>query len=249
MDAELFRAPPLNGTPDPAGWHEERLAYRVSPRPKSKFKTILDAHALFGNAQGSTQVTTRVREAREGEPCLTLDIAHRLRDAHLSERLECVAERGAVRCDRLLREVRDADGQPCRRKEIAFRRGPFDLPAATYPEVLLPFLMRGQPQDGKVRAAYSWTSDRFVARVYYESRGRSKVEVPAGRFDVVEVWMYPDLNDWVALGSVLTKLAKPLLPRYSLWFEAAPPYRTVRFEGPYGPPAAPEVILELEGVG
>ena len=58
--------------------------------------------------------------------------------------------------------------------------------------------------------------------------------------------MYPDLNDWVPLGSMLTTLAKPLLPKYHMWFEEAAPHRVIRFEGAYGPPGAPELILELE---
>jgi hypothetical protein len=57
--------------------------------------------------------------------------------------------------------------------------------------------------------------------------------------------MYPDLNDWVSLGSVLNRLAKPLLPRYEMWFEASAPHRVVRYEGAFGPPGAPEVVLEL----
>jgi hypothetical protein len=44
---------------------------------------------------------------------------------------------------------------------------------------------------------------------------------------------------------VITKLAKPLLPRYDMWFETVPPYRVARFEGPFGPPGAPEIVLEL----
>jgi len=57
--------------------------------------------------------------------------------------------------------------------------------------------------------------------------------------------MYPDLNDWVKMGTALTKLAKPFLPRYSMWYEPAAPNRLLRFEGSYGPPGAPEIILEL----
>ncbi len=59
--------------------------------------------------------------------------------------------------------------------------------------------------------------------------------------------MYPDLNDWVKLGSLLTRLAKPFLPKYHMWFAAQKngPHHLVRFEGPYGPPGAPEIVLEL----
>jgi hypothetical protein len=30
-----------------------------------------------------------------------------------------------------------------------------------------------------------------------------------------------------------------------MWFDASAPHRLVRFEGPYGPPGAPEILLEL----
>lgn len=241
MDAP-FRALRLPGAPDADGWVREELEYVSSPRRPSKFKTILDADRLFAGG-GRTRVVTRSRQAPLGEPCLELDVRHQLGGVSLQESMRCVAaEGGRLRSDRLVREVPEV-----RHEEVRFGRPPFEFPSATYPEVLLPFLMRGEPRDGARRALYAWTADRFCARVYYEVRGRVTRTVPAGRFDTVEVWMYPDLNDWIALGSVITKLAKPLLPRYELWFEASSPWRTVRFEGPFGPPGAPEVVLELAG--
>ncbi|MFH2073212.1 MAG: hypothetical protein ABIJ75_10225, partial [Actinomycetota bacterium] len=62
-----------------------------------------------------------------------------------------------------------------------FHRGPFRFPLASYPDVLLPFLLRGQPLDGRRRIAHSWTADRFIARVYYESRRRVRLDLPGGR--------------------------------------------------------------------
>ena len=119
--------------------------------------------------------------------------------------------------------------------------------AVTAGVVLLPFVLRGQRFDGKRDFVFSWTNDRFVARVYFEVSKRSvKLDVPAGSFRTHEVVMYPDLNDWVPLGSLLTTLARPLLPKYTMWFEDEAPHRVVRFEGAYGPPGAPEVVLELE---
>ena len=32
---------------------------------------------------------------------------------------------------------------------------------------------------------------------------------------------------------------------WSVWFEVAPPHRVIRYEDLYGPPSAPEVVLEL----
>jgi hypothetical protein len=84
-----------------------------------------------------------------------------------------------------------------------------------------------------------------VAKVYYEVGKAVALELPAGRFEAIEAVMYPDLNDWVSLGTVITSMAKPLLPKYRMWFEKAPPHRVVKFEGPYGPPGAPEIVLEL----
>ena len=76
-------------------------------------------------------------------------------------------------------------------------------------------------------------------------RKKMRIDVPAGRFNAALVWMYPDLNDWIAMGSMVTRLVKPLLPRYDIWFEVSSPHRVLRFEGPYGPPGAAEIVLEL----
>ena len=238
-----FALPRLTGAPDAEGYVTEKLRFRVKPRPQPKFKTILDARALFSGGTGEVEAETRVRAAAsEGTPALLLDIAQRISGIEARDRFVGHPHRGGVRSARLERQMGSS-----RREEVDFTAGPFVWPQATYPEVLLPFLMRGQRWDQGVRAAYSWTSDRFVARVYYESRGEVSIDVPAGTFRAHHVWMYPDLNDWIALGSVVTKLAKPLLPRYDLWFESAAPHRPVRFEGSYGPPGAPEIVLELAG--
>lgn len=236
-----FAAPRLEGAPDADGWREERARYRLTPRPKSKFKTVIDARAFVGAEPARMEVVTRVREGtpRAGEPVLELAVLAELAAMTISERLVCTWSEG-VHASRLERRVEGA-----RSHEVNFEERAFGLPRATYPEVLLPFLMRGQPRDQVRRAAYAWTSDLFVARVYYETRGISRVAVPAGTIESHELWMYPDLNDWIALGNVLTTLAKPLLPRYTTWYEVAPPRRVVRFEGSFGPPGAPEIVLEL----
>lgn len=46
------------------------------------------------------------------------------------------------------------------------------------------------------------------------------------------------------LGKVLTKLARPFVPKYPMWFDPEPPHALLRFEGPFGPPGAPEVVME-----
>lgn len=238
-----FALPRLAGSPDPEGFVEETLRFRVKPRPQPKFKTILDSKALFAGGDGEVEVKTTIQPgAAEGAPVLHLEVAQKISGLEVHDRFTGIKHAGGVKAARLERRMGSS-----RREEVDFTAGPFHWPQATYPEVLLPFVMRGQRWDQGVRAAYSWTADRFVARVYYESRGEVTVDVPAGTFRAHHVWMYPDLNDWIALGSVVTKLAKPLLPRYDLWFETAAPHRPVRFEGSYGPPGAPEIVLELAG--
>lgn len=241
---EPFALPRLSGAPSDEGVIEETLHYRVLPRPQPKFHTVLDAKVLFGGGEGEAVVkTTVIPGAAEGAPAVYLDVRQRIGKLEVHDRFTSIKAGPGARAGKLERRVGDA-----RREDVDFTKGPFDFPAATYPEVLLPFLMRGQRWEvGHKRAAYSWSCDRFVARVYYESRGEQVIGVPAGKFETHHVWMYPDLNDWVSLGSVITRLAKPLLPRYDLWFESDEPGRPVRYEGPYGPPGAPEVVLELKG--
>lgn len=231
--------PRLAAAPGGDGWATETLRYRLRPREKPKFHTVLDAATVFGRGSGEAVVTTRARPPADGQTVLDIAVTLDLGGVHLEERFDCVWRSG-LHAGRLLRVVGDA-----RRKEIDFTKSPFPLPASTYPEVMLPFLLRAQPQDGRRRAAYAWTSDRFVARVYYESRGTTELALPAGRIRATEVWMYPDLNDWVKLGNVLTKMAKPFLPRYAMWYDADGPARLLRFEGSFGPPGAPEIVLEL----
>lgn len=239
---EPFALPKLSTLPGEDGWREEIVRYRVRPRPKPMFKSILDPKTLFSSGDGRAEVRTRTHDQKvAGETSLELHVRQELGALDLTDRFTGVSHGTGVRAGKLERRIGEG-----RREDVDFGVGPFPWPQATYPEVLLPFLMRGMPHgDGKRRAAYSWTSDRFVARVYYEVRETVVLEVPAGKIPSHHVWMYPDLNDWVALGSVLTRLAKPLLPRYSIWFEVAAPHRVTRFEGAYGPPGAPEVLLEL----
>jgi hypothetical protein len=248
IEAEPFQSLALDGEPDAEGWLEERLVYRVFPRPRPTFQTVIDVREMFGPQGGHSQITTRCRPAAEpGAVAQTLEAVHELNGVSLEESLELVlleSGGGGLRAGRFERTLRD-HGDALLRQEQAHLGAGLTLPVATYPEVLIPFLLRAQPRDRHRRALYAWTSDRFVARVYYETRGHHRVEVPAGTFECAEVWMYPDLNDWIALGGVLTRLAKPFLPRYTMWFELSPPRRVVRFEGPYGPPGAPEVVIEL----
>lgn len=238
MDAP-FALPHLLGPAGEDGFTTDTHRYRLTPRPKPMFHTILDARRIFADG-GTATVTTRVKDrATEGEIAMVLEVA--MESGHLSflDHFEAVWKGGVVG------KTLDRTVGHSRKEHVDFENSPYPFPTATYPDVLLPFLMRGQPRDGARRALYSWTCDRFCARVYYESKAKVTLSVPAGRIEAYPVIMYPDLNDWISLGSVITRLAKPLLPRYDMWFEVEKPHRVVRYEGAFGPPGAPEVVLEL----
>lgn len=224
-----FALPELGVPADADGWASETLRYLARPRGVSKFKTLFDAHRLFGKGGAQTTIVTRTRPPSDGEQVLELSMCTELPKMTMEDRFSATWDNG------LIAAKLESRMGAARKSDVDFAASPFRFPSATYPEVLLPFLMRGQPRDDKVRATYAWTSDRFVARVYYESRKLTTIDVPAGTFEAHLVWMYPDLNDWIALGGLVTKLAKPLLPRYEMWFEVAPPHRVLRFEGAYGP--------------
>jgi hypothetical protein len=232
--AKPLAAPASDGT--------EVCVYVATPRAKRSFHTLLDAKDLF-EASGRARVKTAV-ETEGSERRVRIETEHALRGGTIRETFELAAN-GSLASRRLERVLLDGSGVASRQEKIDFERGPLRLPEGTYPEVMLPFILRWNVFDGARRPLVAWIVDRFVARVYCESRGKRTISVPAGSFETIELMMYPDLNDWVSLGSVLTALAKPLLPKYHMWFEAAEPRRLVRFEGPYGPPGAPEIVLEL----
>ncbi len=222
----------------------ETALYVISPRPRRMFHTVLDATELLAPDRGGrSTVTTRVTHHGERSR-VELSVSQTLRHGSLTEHLVCEGHAGLV-ARSFVRTLVDATGVQSRSEHVDFSLGPLRLPPDTYPEVCLPFLLRGQPMDRVRRPVHAWIADRMVARVYYEVSGRTVTDVPAGRFDTWSVLMYPDLNDWVKLPRILADLSKSFLPKYHMAYEVSAPHRLVRFEGPYGPPGAPEVILEL----
>jgi hypothetical protein len=220
----------------------ETATYVASPRSKRSFNTVLDASQIFAHDGRSTVTTKATGEGADRRVLITTE--HPLQGGIITETFELSAAAHLIPL-RLERKVLDAGGQTSREERVDFRRGPLPLPEACYPEVMLPFLLRWQPPASGKRSFYAWIVDRFVAKVYFEFGKPLALDLPAGRFEAVEAVMYPDLNDWVNLGTVITSMAKPLLPKYRMWFERAAPHRVVKFEGPYGPPGAPEIVLEL----
>ena len=216
----------------------EAARYTVRPREHRAFHTSLDASDLFTSKEPAT-VTWSERELHVEMPVAS---------GHFEER--CTFDLSPhLRPSSFERSLR-AGERVMRHERADFASVIPKLPEATYPETMLPFLLRAHPLDSERRALYAWICDRFVAKVYYEvHKKRVDVRVPAGKFETTEVVMYPDINDWVKLGGVVTKLIKPFLPKYHMWFSAQPTgrHKLVRFEGSYGPPGAPEIVLELLG--
>ncbi|HEX3771861.1 MAG TPA: hypothetical protein VHV30_13385, partial [Polyangiaceae bacterium] len=144
------------------------------------------------------------------------------------------------------RQVFDVAGRLVRNEEVPdFRHDALGLPHSTYPEVALPFLLAWLPLDGQRRSVYAWINDRFIAKVYVEVEGRKTIHIGGTPHETIEVIMYPDLNDWIPMGAMITRMIKPFVPKYKMWYAREAPHRLVRFEGPYGPPGAPEVVLEI----
>jgi hypothetical protein len=223
-------------------WVGQSLSYRTRARPKRSFHTVLDAADLVVDGE-----VTRVALEGGADGGVTLSVDVPLRGGRIDDRVVMARTAGAgLSVQRLERRVITTEGATSRHELVDFASSTHELPACTYVEVSTPFLLGAQPFDGKLRSLYAWICDRFVAKVYYESRGVSRIAVPAGQIEAREVIMYPDLNDWVKLPSIITKLSKPFLPKYHMWYEAEAPHKLVRFEGPYGPPGAPEILLELD---
>ena len=231
----------------PSGPFALELSYRISPRDKRSFHTPLDAAELLDM---SAEPHGTVTMSSEDGSSIHVKMDLPLRNGRILEdfRARQKADGEGLLAERLERTVTGAAGDTVRQEVVDFTDRTIPLPESAYPEVMLPFLLGAQPVDKERRGVYAWINDRFVAHVYYEKHGKPhEIEVPAGKFEVTEVMMYPDLNEWVPMGKVLNKLSKPFVPKYRMWFSDETPRRVIRFEGPYGPPGAPEIVLELAG--
>lgn len=212
--------------------------YVLKARPKRAFHTILDANRLLvAGSKGS--LTFRNVDDQHIELATNYDVAV----GTLEESFILRKTPDGLESKRLERHLYDRERREVRKEEVDFDAN-LGVAPNTYPEVLLP-LMLGWPSAQRTRAFYSWINDRFVSRVYVETTGETEVQLPAGAKRAIEMLLYPDLNDFVRVGSTLARLAKPIMPKYYLWFEQEAPNRVLRFEGPYGPPGAPELIMEL----
>lgn len=217
------------------------LQFSLRAREKKSFNTVLDAHTLLS---GSGPAVSDVHYTEDGDE-VVLTLEHPIAGGRMREEVRLGRQNGGLVSRSLTRELHDSSGRTVRREEVPdFHHAKLGLPQATYPEVALPFLLAWMPHDSERRSVYAWINDRFIAKVYVELERRTSILIGGRSHDVIELMMYPDLNDWVPLGSLLTRLSKPFLPKYHMWYERSAPHRLMRFEGPYGPPGAPELVLE-----
>jgi len=224
----------------PPDLHERQDRYRLTARPKRTFQTFLSAEDII-DVQGTRAAVISSR--RQGDE-VTLGFEFPLARGQIDETLTLDLLEGRLRCRRLVRSVSNGTGERVRLEETLFRDRTFPLPESAYPEVALPFLLAWQPMDGRTRDLYAWINDRFVARVEYQSQGEVDLALPSGTRKAIKKIMYPDFNDWIPLGKVLSRMARPFVPKYHMWFSLEAPHTVLRFEGPYGPPGAPEIVLE-----
>jgi hypothetical protein len=216
--------------------------YSIFPREKRAFHTVLDAHKILS---ATANPISEVRYSQVGDE-VVVALEHPIAGGLLREEMRLVSKGDGLIMRAMSREMFDAEGQAVRREHVPdFRHESLGLPLATYPEVALPFLLAWMPLDGQRRSVYAWINDRFIAKVYVEVDGKHTISIRGTSHETIEVIMYPDLNDWIPMGAMITRLVKPFVPKYRMWYARQAPHRLVRFEGPYGPPGAPEVVLEL----
>ncbi len=215
--------------------------YRLSPRKKRAFHTILDASQIIDPSDERNSLVTITSDAST----ITMSFAHPIIGGQIKEKLVLGKDGDGLKMTSLERNVFTADDRQVRSELVDFTDPTLPLPPETYPEVAVPFMAAWFPLDGKLRDVYAWINDRFVARIQFKSLGKKTVKLPGGSQPAIEMLMFPDINDWIHLGKVITRMIRPFVPKYRVWFAPEPPFHVLRFEGPYGPPGAPEIVLEL----
>ncbi len=237
--------------PQPQFDIDSERRYRLTARAKPTFKSIVPVGELISKDPSRFSVV-RMRKEASGE--VVMEFEYPLSRGTIFDSLTLEPRDdlgGGLAAKSLDREVVTLEGDQVRHEVVDFSDRAIPLPQATYPEVALPFLISFHPLDGKTRDLFAWINDRFVARVDVRVTGRQKVELalPGGgtgpRVEAIKAIMYPDFNDWVPLPKLISKMTVPFVPKYHMWFSTSPPHYVLKFEGPYGPPGAPEIAMTL----
>ena len=221
--------------------------FKIGPRARSAYLNVIRAADLLDPAGARLARVGITRDASAGRTAtIAFALEYPLRGGRIEERVILSETADGLQPVELERSVLHSTGRRVRHELVDFTDRTIPLPPSTYPEVLLPFLLGWTPFDGKTRSVFAWITDRFIARVRYRSTGRQTIGLASRKVEAVEVVMFPDFNDWVRLGSWLSRLVSPFIPKYHMWYRPEPPHALLRFEGSYGPPGAPEIVLELD---
>jgi len=220
--------------------------FKIGPRAKPAYFNVIRAADLLDASSDRLALVGISRVAAAGGSTITLTLEYPLRGGRIEERVMLSEAGDGLQPVELERSVHDKTERRVRHELVDLSDRTIPLPPGTYPEVFLPFLLGWTPFDGKSRSVFAWITDRFIARVRYRSTGRQTIELAGKKAEAVEVVMFPDFNDWVRLGSWLSRLVSPFIPKYRMWYRPEPPHALVKFEGSYGPPGAPEIVLELD---
>jgi len=247
---------------------ESDYRYIVTPKLNPTFNSIVDAHALLYGDDAKEQPSTSSSSTsshpqktfslkmwaetnEQGSRRVFVRSSMELAKGNWWEICTFSVGRGGILLPEALERQAWMGELVLREERALFGQGLMPFPEEMYPDTIFPFLLRLHPpltQSQSRKSFFTWTGDRFVARVVSEvKRAHSDITVPFGTFNCSEIALYPDLTDY-GITRFIAGLAKPFLPVYRLWISNSAPHILVRLEGALGPPGAPEVVFELSDV-
>jgi hypothetical protein len=135
------------------------------------------------------------------------------------------------------------------RNDVAPRlAGARNLPLDLYPDAIpwIAFLrVLGAPRDGAGGMLNQQITPYSYVGQQVSAKGTEQIGVPAGKFSALKVTAQVDMAtmmpNWPRL---VLHMLKPVVPKNTLYFEAMPPYRLLKQEGPTFV-GGPEVTTEL----
>ena len=140
MAQGMIEAPLSN----PFGQGTETARYSVRPREHRVLHTALDAHDLFTSKEPATVTWARDKDSA------ALSVHMPVSTGEFTEKCTFTFE-PLFRPTNFERSLRDAE-RISREERADFTTLVPKLPDATYPETMLPFLLRGHPRDGERRS-------------------------------------------------------------------------------------------------
>ena len=194
--------------------------YSILPREKRAFHTVLDAHKILP-ATRATPMSEVALLASGDEVVVALD--HPIAGGHLREEMRLTSRRRRADDARACRaRCLDAGGQIVRRGA-----GPGLPPrhrwACRWPRIprwRCPSCSAGCRSTASGAASTRGSTIASSPRCTSRSKGGSRISIGGTTHDTIEVIMYPDLNDWIPMGAMITRLVKPFVPKYRMWYAA-----------------------------